>query len=166
MIVIASIHQPATSTYLLFDHVLLLSQGKSVYFGPPSASQQYFESLGYPRDAFLSPAESMLQLVNTDFESDDECNERLDKLVAAWNESGENRLLLEATQEREATADVTDLAVKITKGYPRSIHMQIWIQLHRAFLVFLNRGIFDDRKPIGIPLRMEFVSQCTLVSPF
>jgi hypothetical protein len=138
MIVIASIHQPATSTYLLFDNVLLLSQGKSVYFGPPNASQQYFESLGYPRDAFLSPAESMLQLVNTDFGSEDECKERLDQPVSAWNGSTECRLLREAIRPREATAEVADIAVNLPKGYPQSLPAQVGIQLHRLFLVVLG----------------------------
>jgi ABC-type multidrug transport system ATPase subunit len=144
MTVIASIHQPATSTYLLFDQVLLLSQGKSVYFGPPSASQQYFESSGYPRDPFLSPPESMLQLVNTDFGSEDECKERMDKLIAAWNGSSECRLLLEAIQPRETTAEVADIAANIPKGYPRSLPVQIGIQLHRLCLVVTGQNMLSS----------------------
>lgn len=36
MIVIASIHQPNWDTFALFDKLLLLSQGKTMYFGPTS----------------------------------------------------------------------------------------------------------------------------------
>ena len=34
MIVIASIHQPNWDTFALFDKLLLLSQGHTMYFGP------------------------------------------------------------------------------------------------------------------------------------
>jgi len=59
MIVIASIHQPSTSTLLLFDNVLLLSEGQMAYFGPPGDSIRYFKSLGYPEPQLMSPAEFM-----------------------------------------------------------------------------------------------------------
>ena len=36
MIVIASIHQPNWNTFALFDKVLLLAQGRTMYFGPVS----------------------------------------------------------------------------------------------------------------------------------
>lgn len=157
MIVIASIHQPATSTYLLFDNVLLLTQGKSVYFGPPSASQQYFESLGYPRDAFLSPAESMLQLVNTDFGSADECKERMDQLVSAWTGSSECRLLLEAIQPREMTSEVANIAVNLPKGYPQPLPAQVGIQLHRLFLVVLGWNVLIlERIPRSTCIRRSY----------
>ena len=136
MIVIASIHQPATSTYLLFDKVLLLSQGRSVYFGPSNASQQYFESLGYSRDPFLSPPEAMLQLVNTDFGSGDEGKERLDKLIISWEASSERQLLLEAIEPGENNnKEVRKITAKTSKGYPRALPVQIWILLHRLLLV-------------------------------
>jgi len=136
MIVIASIHQPATSTYLLFDKVLLLSQGKSIYFGPPRTSQQYFESLGYPHDPFLSPPEAMLQLVNADFDSGDNGRERLEKLIASWEASPERQHLLETIEPGENKDDeVRRITAKRSHGYPRALLVQIWILLHRMFLV-------------------------------
>ena len=135
MIVIASIHQPATSTYLLFDQVLLLSQGKSVYFGPSRTSQQYFESLGYPHDPFLSPPEAMLQLVNADFDSGDNGKERLDKLIVSWEGSPQRQLLLESIEPGENNKEVRKITAKRSHGYPRPLVVQIWILLHRMFLV-------------------------------
>lgn len=38
MIVIASIHQPNWETFALFDKLLLLAQGKTMYSGPIGAS--------------------------------------------------------------------------------------------------------------------------------
>ena len=72
MIVIASIHQPSTHTLLLFDNVLLLSEGKTVYYGPPGDSIPYFESQGCPLSSMMSPAEFMLELTNGDFANNDQ----------------------------------------------------------------------------------------------
>src|ERR1700724_3439474 len=91
MIVIASIHQPSTSTLLLFDHVLLLSEGHPCYFGPPEDSIRYFTSLGYKQPAMMSPAEFMLDLTNIDFARDNDDFNRLDNLVNGWETSRERK---------------------------------------------------------------------------
>ncbi|KAI0321644.1 ABC-2 type transporter-domain-containing protein [Amylostereum chailletii] len=42
-----TLYQAGEGIYQLFDKVLVLDQGRQVYFGPPSQARQYFESLGY-----------------------------------------------------------------------------------------------------------------------
>jgi ABC-type multidrug transport system ATPase subunit len=135
MVVIASIHQPSTSTLLLFDNVLLLSQGKTVYFGPPGGSAQYFTNLGHTPQPFMSPAESMLELVNVDFVREGHEDNRLQNLVNAWEVSVERRLLRENVERGEHDNETFTLAGPIPKGYPRNLIMQTWIQLHRMTLV-------------------------------
>ncbi|KAF1999243.1 ATP-binding cassette transporter-like protein [Amniculicola lignicola CBS 123094] len=67
LLVIASIHQPSTTTFELFDKLLLLSRGKVAYNGAVSNIQEYFTSLGFPMPLYTNPAEFCIQLVNTDF---------------------------------------------------------------------------------------------------
>lgn len=45
--VIFTIHQPRSNIVALFDRLLLLAQGRTVYSGPFSACQQYFDNAGY-----------------------------------------------------------------------------------------------------------------------
>lgn len=45
--VIFTIHQPRSNIVALFDQLVLLAKGKTVYSGDFSICQQYFESLGY-----------------------------------------------------------------------------------------------------------------------
>src|ERR1700745_1906088 len=106
MIVIASIHQPSTSPLLLFDNVLLLSQGKTIYFGPPSASNHYFTSRGYPPNPMMSPADSMLELTNVDFVRDDDQDSRLNSLVDGWQASHEHKLLLDSIAQGESNGEM------------------------------------------------------------
>ena len=40
-------YQAGEGIYELFDKVMVLDQGRTVYFGPPDQARQYFERLGY-----------------------------------------------------------------------------------------------------------------------
>lgn len=68
--VIASIHQPSTLTYELFDNVMYLLEGRVVYSGTRAGVIDYFQDAGYPIPAHHNPAEYILDLTNTDFSSD------------------------------------------------------------------------------------------------
>ncbi|KAI0203445.1 hypothetical protein F4808DRAFT_449065 [Astrocystis sublimbata] len=45
--VIFTIHQPRSNIVALFDRLILLAQGKTVYSGPFSRCQEYFDEVGY-----------------------------------------------------------------------------------------------------------------------
>ena len=137
MIVIASIHQPSTDTLMLFDNVLLLSQGKTIYFGPPGNSNPYFTGQGYPPQPFVSPAEWMLDLVNIDFIREHGANEdQLDRLIKSWEGSPQRQYLLADIVRGEHDNEIFTLAGPLPKGYPRGWMVQTWIQFHRMLLVF------------------------------
>ncbi|KAF8555113.1 pleiotropic drug resistance ABC transporter [Imleria badia] len=42
-----SLYQAGDSIYELFDKVIVLDEGRQVFFGPPSEARAYFENLGY-----------------------------------------------------------------------------------------------------------------------
>jgi ABC-type multidrug transport system ATPase subunit/ABC-type multidrug transport system permease subunit len=87
IIVIASIHQPSTTTFNLFDKVFLLSQGKLCYGGPVAIIGQYLESIGHPMPLHMNPAEYMLDLVNVDFAANRaESGQQLARITDLWGE--------------------------------------------------------------------------------
>lgn len=45
--VVFTIHQPRSNIVALFDHLILLAQGRTVYSGPFEKCQSYFDSIGY-----------------------------------------------------------------------------------------------------------------------
>lgn len=71
IIVIASIHQPSTLTFNLFDNVIFMTQGRLVYSGPREAIFDYFSAAGSPIPPHYNPAEYILDLINTDFAGDE-----------------------------------------------------------------------------------------------
>ncbi|GAX77358.1 hypothetical protein CEUSTIGMA_g4804.t1 [Chlamydomonas eustigma] len=62
-IVIASLHQPSPSMFVILDQVILLANGQLIYSGSPESAPAAFLSLGIPCPAGLSIAEHMLVAV-------------------------------------------------------------------------------------------------------
>ena len=130
---IASIHQPSTSTFNLFDKLLLMSHGKTQYFGPVSAVTPHYESLGYRMPVQVNPAEFLLELVNTDFATHRESAvQRLDEMQLAWAGSTRAKGLTDAvasTKERGSGGVELDSAEK----RPGFLSLVLTL-LHRSFV--------------------------------
>eukprot|EP00930_Biecheleria_cincta_P014304 TRINITY_DN12367_c0_g2_i1.p1 TRINITY_DN12367_c0_g2~~TRINITY_DN12367_c0_g2_i1.p1 ORF type:complete len:1376 (-),score=242.61 TRINITY_DN12367_c0_g2_i1:27-4154(-) len=61
------VHQPRFSLFELFDDVLLLGQGgRTVYFGPPSAAQIYFQRLGFELPDSENPSDWFMDVISGD----------------------------------------------------------------------------------------------------
>ena len=87
LLIVASIHQPSTSTFRLFDKLLLLSQGRTCYFGPLPDVISYFESAGFPVPPQTNPAEHLLDITNSDFAIDQaQAQTDLDRIHAIWKQ--------------------------------------------------------------------------------
>jgi ABC-type multidrug transport system ATPase subunit len=85
IIVIASIHQPAASTFALFDRLVLLASGRTCYSGPVTGVSAHFAQIGHPMPTRTSPAEFLLELVNADFARDPaEAEARVADIHTAW----------------------------------------------------------------------------------
>jgi len=140
MLVIASIHQPSTNTLLLFDKVLLLSSGKTVYYGPPANSMRYFISLGHPPPPLLSPAEFMLELSNANFDSTSSIQYRVDVLCDAWDASLEHKLLLDKLITRDEN-DPSASDFEIRRRGDTGKLVKPFILLHRMAIVYLAQNV-------------------------
>ena len=87
LLVVASIHQPSTSTFGLFDKLLLLSQGQTCYFGTLANVAPYFDSAGFPIPVHTNPAEHLLDITNSDFSSDrDQAQRQLNTIHSTWQQ--------------------------------------------------------------------------------
>eukprot|EP00475_Leptophrys_vorax_P003406 TRINITY_DN12009_c0_g1_i1.p1 TRINITY_DN12009_c0_g1~~TRINITY_DN12009_c0_g1_i1.p1 ORF type:complete len:643 (+),score=189.13 TRINITY_DN12009_c0_g1_i1:173-1930(+) len=88
--VIATIHQPRSQIWNLFDKVMLLSEGKLMYFGAADQAVPHFERLGFPMPANYNPADHLLDIISVDYRSKEielETKKRVDKFEAAYRDN-------------------------------------------------------------------------------
>ncbi|CAL2272268.1 unnamed protein product [Prunus armeniaca] len=67
-IVICSIHQPSSDVFNLFNDLLLLAGGETVYFGEAKMAVKFFADAGFPCPTRKNPPDHFLRCVSSDFD--------------------------------------------------------------------------------------------------
>lgn len=62
--IITSVHQPSSRVFQMFNSVLVLSEGRCLYFGRGNEAMNYFESVGFSPSFPMNPADFLLDLAN------------------------------------------------------------------------------------------------------
>ncbi|XP_042515213.1 ABC transporter G family member 25-like [Macadamia integrifolia] len=68
--IITSMHQPSSRVFQMFDSVLVLSEGRCMYYGNGSDAMDYFASIGFSPSFPVNPADFLLDLANGVFQTD------------------------------------------------------------------------------------------------
>lgn len=96
--VIFTIHQPRSNIVALFDRLILLAQGRTVYSGPFSSCQRYFDNTGYSCPPGFNIADYLVDLT-------------MHASVSRTN-GGQEEALLDARPDGPKTASSSLRAVK------------------------------------------------------
>lgn len=65
--IIATIHQPGSDTFALFDKLILLQDGHMVYQGTAKDSASYFGSIGYQCKRTQNPADYYMRILSVNY---------------------------------------------------------------------------------------------------
>ncbi|EZF33721.1 hypothetical protein H101_02726 [Trichophyton interdigitale H6] len=136
LIVIASIHQPSTSMFESFDKLLILSAGKTCYFGPGKDMKAYLDKKGHPMSVQINPAEFVLDLVSTDFATDtEEAEAQLAKIHQEWEDSEESsNVNLEISRLTTLSEKEENITLSPDQLQHVNIVSTIVTLLHRSFI--------------------------------
>lgn len=96
--VIATIHQPSSEIFHLFDDLILLAAGQVIYQGDCSKVVPYFGEKGFQCPQYTNPADYIfMSILNSDAVHDkleESPAVRIQRLQQAWLDSEENKALL------------------------------------------------------------------------
>ena len=84
--VIATIHQPSSSTYELFDRLLLLMDGNTIYQGKAHEASAHFKAIGYECPPFHNPADYFLKEFYVPFNRKQADDDKLEAVVKGYND--------------------------------------------------------------------------------
>eukprot|EP00475_Leptophrys_vorax_P028677 TRINITY_DN4166_c0_g1_i1.p1 TRINITY_DN4166_c0_g1~~TRINITY_DN4166_c0_g1_i1.p1 ORF type:complete len:720 (-),score=180.59 TRINITY_DN4166_c0_g1_i1:130-2259(-) len=138
--IIMTIHQPSLELFELFDSLLILSEGKEVYFGPAQSSRDYFCSLGMQIPLSTNPADFFVRLVENQLDDDDflelidSSKEQTTLMVQTALAASEKKLYLQYIgshwEHRFATSN---LPVLVKENIARPLYEQVWCVTKRSF---------------------------------
>lgn len=99
--IVTSIHQPSTQVFYSFDTLMLLAEGRTVYFGPPRACMSYLAALGFSAQMDYNPADFVMDIMSGAMTAKDKLKMELG--------SGTNcNILIERWEGRELAAKIQD----------------------------------------------------------
>ena len=129
LLVVASIHQPSTATFEVFDKLLLLSQGKTCYYGPLADVTSYFALAGFPVPTHTNPAEHLLTITNTDFSQDEgNAQAKLDIIHSTWKRHQSSIPTIAETDKMNASMAFKDSSIG------PNLFSITFVLLHRMFV--------------------------------
>ncbi|KAL5743905.1 hypothetical protein ACOSQ2_027021 [Xanthoceras sorbifolium] len=153
-IVVCSLHQPSSHLFDLFDDLLLLSNGETIYFGDAKLSVKFFAEAGFPCPTRRNPSDHFLRCINSDFDkisatkvipmsSDSQINltteEIKAKLVEKYKDSDISKNIRKRVQELALIEEVEIVSKKNNGGWWK----QVWILSGRSFLnMWRDKGYY------------------------
>ncbi|BBN68840.1 white-brown complex homolog protein 11 [Prunus dulcis] len=157
--VITSIHQPSSEVFQLFDNLCLLSAGRTVYFGPASAANQFFSLCGFPCPTLQNPSDHFLKTINKDFEQDIEqgmvgrtpTEVAIDTLVKSYKESES----YQQVQRQVAELCEQDFGEELEKRSHAGFLTQSFVLTRRSFMnMYRDRGYYWLRLAVYITMAL------------
>jgi ABC-type multidrug transport system ATPase subunit len=138
--IIASVHQPGSALFELFDNLVVLAEGRLAYFGPANGTIEHFSKIGYKCPPMFNPADYMLQITSIDYGTDE--SETL------------SRKALEAIHINANAAPVQELARQLSSGPGPAIENQTSVIEQ---FVLLYKRIFRDAVRNKVAIAIKFV---------
>eukprot|EP01026_Neomeris_dumetosa_P031356 TRINITY_DN2487_c0_g1_i1.p1 TRINITY_DN2487_c0_g1~~TRINITY_DN2487_c0_g1_i1.p1 ORF type:complete len:669 (-),score=93.36 TRINITY_DN2487_c0_g1_i1:376-2382(-) len=141
--VVCSIHQPRSSIFAMFDDLLLLAEGKPVYFGPASEALLHFETLGYDCPEHYNPAEFMADLISVDYTQEEESRARIQHLCNTFtaNDVPVEAELIKMNGEEEVAEEINGNEVVGLGKQFRLLLQRSWKQVKRDKTTIIIRAV-------------------------
>lgn len=149
--ILMTIHQPRANILRLFSKILLLSQGKIIFYGSIGEAIDHFRGQGLPCPTMENPADFFLDQITVDLR-DPEAREvsqaRVNRLHAAWEAIENERLDEEVRRSGEQsvvqpTEADSERRKRKKEEWPTSWGMEFTYLMQRNF-----RTSFRDRQSI------------------
>eukprot|EP01119_Soliformovum_irregulare_P007996 TRINITY_DN2071_c0_g1_i1.p1 TRINITY_DN2071_c0_g1~~TRINITY_DN2071_c0_g1_i1.p1 ORF type:complete len:577 (+),score=145.33 TRINITY_DN2071_c0_g1_i1:83-1813(+) len=155
--VICTIHQPGADIFALFDRLLLMANGSTVYFGDAEKSLDYFKDMGYNYPSRLNPAEYLIAVISAVKEKQEILkiegpDMSKDDFVQKWNESQESKEIADYTEkvkngQTEKNKKFADPFADTEKRYNTGWFYSLAVLTRRNF-----RSSFRDSSFVGTRL--------------
>lgn len=155
--IVATIHQPSSIVFNMFDRILLMGEGRVAFFGTTDEAMHFFqEKAQLPCPSNFNPADHFIHALAVTVGNEHECRNRVNKVcdIFARSEYGD-RVSEEITRQldpckQEANAITFD-EKKLSSPYQAS-----WVEQFKALIY---RGFLSSiKEPMLVKMRIvEFI---------
>ncbi|KAJ2784514.1 ATP-binding cassette transporter snq2 [Coemansia javaensis] len=134
--VLATIYQASESIYKLFDKVLVIEEGRQVYFGPTNKAVAYFEALGIQKPARQTTADFLTGITQLNERRvapgfEDKAPRTPEEFEAAWRGSAEYAAVQKSVDAFEEQIKEDQRAAELREFVDRTKMGTAWSKLRR-----------------------------------
>ncbi|CBI18157.3 unnamed protein product, partial [Vitis vinifera] len=165
--IVTSMHQPSSRVYQMFHSVLVLSEGRCLYFGKGSQAMSYFETVGFTPSFPMNPADFLLDLANgvchLDGVSEREKPNIKQALVSSYNSLLAPKVKDACNMDTNVTApkETVSLASKECRRRCSYSGLSTWFN---QFSILLQRGLKERKHESFNSLRVFQVIAAALLA--
>eukprot|EP00668_Euglena_longa_P010990 GGOE01013334.1.p1 GENE.GGOE01013334.1~~GGOE01013334.1.p1 ORF type:complete len:710 (-),score=241.62 GGOE01013334.1:918-2837(-) len=148
--VVATIHQPNSDIFRMFNKVMFLAKGQVVYNGPGANTIRYFQELGYDCPQYTNPADYIMKLLRLDVGKDGDTvadlrkdlgDKRSDEFIAEWRlREAEYLTPMDPPSELDPTLPVANWRMQL-----RALFWRSFLNMARNKMLFrvrLGQAVF------------------------
>ncbi|PBC32436.1 Protein white [Apis cerana cerana] len=148
--IVATLHQPSSELFALFDRILLMAEGRVAFMGTTSQACTFFETLGAACPSNYNPADYFVQMLAIVPGQETSCRHAINTVCDAFQKSEHGiKIALEAeTINNEFDDSMRDS--KYSKN--RSLYKASWCEQFRA--VLWRSWLSVIKEPILIKVRL------------
>ncbi|KAL6318433.1 hypothetical protein AAG906_041198 [Vitis piasezkii] len=176
--VVTTIHQPSSRLFSMFDKLVLLGKGNSLYFGKASEAMLYFSSIGCSPLEAMNPAEFLIDLANGNISNKSVPSELEDKYSPGRqnfeNEEGKpspgevHEYLVGAYEERVANLEkmklLSPVRIDSVSEMQRRENSREWgANWWQQFSILFRRGLKERRHEYLSGLRITQVISTAVI---
>eukprot|EP01134_Creolimax_fragrantissima_P004609 CFRG4609T1 len=151
--IVATIHQPRSNIYAMFDNILLLSNGHVVYFGAAHMAVDYFSKLNFVAPQHFNPADYFIDLLSIESRTESSaqtCTRRIQFLADCYRkkelggrESENEKKKLDALSEKKAAIDKLEkfenrVDDENVRTFQKSWVFEFYVLCKRSFILMVR----------------------------
>lgn len=129
--VMLTIHQPNSALLALFDHLLLLDRGSTVFFGTLEQSFAYFDKIGFSCPPAVTPTDFYLKITDSNFNYSEDFD-----FKNAFQQSSEAVAIHKALEDHRIMCEQRMSGKVLVKGKAQnlvSFWKQFYVLLYREY---------------------------------
>ena len=148
--IVATLHQPSSELFALFDKILLMAEGRVAFMGTASEACAFFESLGAACPSNYNPADYFIQLLAVVPGQEASCRHAINTVCDAFRKSDHG---IKIALEAEAVNGEFEDSLRNSK-HPesRSPYKASWCEQFRA--VLWRSWLSVIKEPILVKVRL------------
>ncbi|XP_049938063.1 protein white-like isoform X2 [Schistocerca serialis cubense] len=134
--VVATVHQPSSEMYALFDRLLLIAEGRVAFQGTPDEALAFFSSMGATCPAGYNPADFFLHLLAVVPEKEEECRSTIELLCDNFQRSPGAKVAV-------SNGQMISLMIGIV-FYGQSLNEESVMNINGAIIIFITNMTFQN----------------------